>query len=175
MMAVCTGNAQASSLTLVGPSLGYDISGWADSGIQFKAIQDLTLTGFVVNNQGGADTVWLQDGNGNTLQTYYSPSGDSAHLVSGLSWSLSEGEIYRLILEGASNGKWTSYFDYPTANDHIEVQGVAQGNSLYTSYWFTFNQLTTTGGPGSSVVPEPATLLLFGAGLTGMVLRRRRV
>lgn len=171
---MAAGISQASTLTMVGPALPYTISGWDNAGMQFKALKDLTLTSFVLNNQGSADTVWLQNGTGSILQTYYSPSSDPMHLASGLSWSLYEGETYRLILDGSSNGKWNTFSDYPMSNDHIEVQGIAYGSEVYTNYWFDFSNITTTDGAGSNAVPEPATLALFGVGLTGLAFRKRK-
>ncbi len=169
---LAAGSSLAASVTLPGPTLLYDIGGWNDSGMQFTALADVRLVSFTFENQGAADTIWLLDDSSNILQTYSAPAGDPMHTVV-VNWPLSSGQTYRLISDDPSNGRWVSYSSFPTANAHLSVQGVwSESNQrLYTSWWFTFTDLTTS---DDSVVPEPSSMVLSGLGLAALAWMRKR-
>jgi hypothetical protein len=80
------------------------------------------------------------------------------------------GGTFNLPLGYTSGGSFTDSSTYPSAT--FASLGIAPG-----TYTWTWNIGANT-APNSLVlnvnVPEPASLLLFGAGMAGLVARRRR-
>jgi hypothetical protein len=129
--------------TITGPTLSSTITGWPNAGLRITALKNTTLTGFVVNNQGAADTVSLTDTGGTVLQSLSTPASDTAYTAS-VSWTLTSGTSYDLILANGSNGMWTSYSSFPQSSTGLEVvDTVNSTQTLEPSYWFTFTSLTT--------------------------------
>lgn len=166
------GAADVQALTISGPTLSNDLIA-SHAGLSITALEDVFLTGFAFQNQGQADTINLyrEDGASLTLiETYSSPINHPSYLVSGLSWAMEAGYTYRLLQEEQTNGKWIEY-SFPTANSEIQVNGAWQhvygGDYYTTSYWMNFNNITT------SPVPLPASALLLGSGLLGLIGIRR--
>jgi hypothetical protein len=156
---------------ITGPALTNTNTGWANNGLSFTALQDSTLTSFVYNNQGLADTILLVDELGSILQSVNLVGGDTQQLIN-VSWSLLVGEIYGLLAtqEFGDNGKWVDAF-FPVSNADISVNGFADnglGSVAGTDYWFHFNEITTT----TNAVPEPSTLAIFTLGIIGLASRR---
>ncbi len=143
---IFTNNVSAVLLTLSGPALPKD-SNHRQLGIVFSALQDVTLTSFVFNNQGNADVITLQDMNGKILETYNYAGGDPSHQVN-VSWPLSAGQQYFLSAQNQnqSNGKWTTDVIFPVSNGHIKVEyGKSQAAQNGTLIWFSFTELVTDG------------------------------
>jgi hypothetical protein len=154
---------------ITGPELTNNNGGWSNNGLSFTALQDSTLTSFVYNNQGLADTVLLVDELGSILQSFSIIGGDTQQLIN-VSWSLLAGDTYGLLAtqEFGNNGKWVSS-SFPVSNADISVNGYADdglGSVAGTSFWFHFNEITT------NAVPEPSTLAIFALGIIGLASRR---
>jgi hypothetical protein len=129
--------------TLTGPALTMNISGWARAGLRITALKNTTLTSFVVNNQGAADTIDLTDTSGTVLQTIALPANSTAYTAS-VSWTLTANTSYDLILEGSANGRWLSYSSFPQSSAGLEVvDTVDTSQTLQTAYWFTFTSLVS--------------------------------
>ncbi len=176
---LCINNAYAAILTLEGPSLDIESSGWGETGIQITALQDVTLVSFdFLSAYPHTDTFKLTNATQTidirSLPDIYCPSGNLEITVN---WALTAGNTYNLISTNTGAGWWTSvptgYF--PVANDHIQVNGTWGGvkgypHFLTTSYWFHFKDLKTTDSP----VPIPPSVWLLGSGLIGLVGLRRK-
>jgi hypothetical protein len=141
--------------------------GWNDIGLQITALQNVILTSFVFQNQGGADTVYLTDSGGGVLHSLSTPSGQTSYTAS-VSWQLAANSTYHLLEQGVDNGRWVFYSVFPTANADIRVDRTWGYPSYPTNFWFNFNNLTTT------PVPLPGAVWLLGAGLVGLLGFRRK-
>ncbi len=132
--------------TVAGPALTMTISGWPSSGLQLKALVNTTLTSFVFNNQGMADTVELTDATGATVLFSLSTPASTPAYTASVSWPLAAGVSYNLINIGGpsgNNGMWASYGSFPTSDSSLQVTATWGNNTLQTSFWFTFTNLTT--------------------------------
>jgi hypothetical protein len=139
----CGGGVCAACVALAGPALTTNIGGWPTAGLRIKALKNTTLSSFVFNNQGLADTVELTDTTGSVLQTLATPASSTAYTAS-VSWSLTSGTSYDLVSLNGSNGRWVSYSSYPTSGTSLEVDGeVNNTQTVSTSYWFTFTNIKT--------------------------------
>ncbi|WP_342806815.1 PEP-CTERM sorting domain-containing protein [Alteromonas sp. M12] len=157
-----------------GPELTQNNTGWTNNGISFTALQDSTLTSFVYNNQGLADTVLLVDELGGILQSIDIAAGNTEQLIN-VSWALMAGDIYGLLAtqEYGDNGRWVNT-SYPVANTDISVNGYAKnglGSVVGTDHWFHFTDIATNEG---SEIPEPTSIAILGLGLSFFAFRRNR-
>lgn len=168
-VATCAVVGAAQADVIVGPTLDNNIGGWADSGLQFTALQNVFLTDVTFNNQGLADTVTIFNQTTNTVvDTIAVGSGNGGAFVISGSWALNAGDDYIITNTGPSNGRWTSYTSWPTSNAHLQVNGTWGSDRLQTSWWFTYTHLTT------DPVPAPGSLALLGLGGLACGTRRRR-
>ncbi len=174
------GSAQAA--VIAGPSLSSNGSGWTTTGIGFTALANATLTSFVYQNQGAADTIILTDGAGNVLDSINTSAGNTSQLVN-VNWALSNGAAYWLLQTVVSNELFGGYGQALPSNSDIQitqsgtfafsVSSAVTGNGWGANqYWAAFNDITT----GAGGVAEPATwsIMILGAFGVGASLRRRR-
>ena len=137
----CGGGVCAACVTLAGPALTSSISGWPTAGLRIKALKNTTLSSFVFNNQGIADTVELTDTSGTVLYSLATPASSTTYTAS-VSWSLTSGTSYDLVSLNMNNGMFVGYSSYPTSGTSIEVDAmVNSAQTLNTGYWFTFTNL----------------------------------
>lgn len=180
VIALAAGMSPAKADVIAGPTLNQDISGYQDTGLEFTALSNSILQGFVYQNQGLADTILLE--NATTSQVLYSlstPAGDTSYTASGLNWSLSAGTDYFLLATTSSpnsNGTFNEFSNYPQSDSDIRVNYSTFVPYLVntTQYWADFNNIVT--GPALAT-PEPSNLIFGGlAGLAGIgyAWRRRR-
>lgn len=163
-------SVRADTLVLSGPDLINHNIGWPNTGLQFTALQNVTLQSFTFANYGGADTIELLDANNNVLHTINFAGGNNPEITPiSAGWALGAGQTYRLISSDPDNSNWY-YASFPVSNAHLSVDAGYGYGAPQTSYWFHFNQLTTV-----SAVPEPETygMLLAGLGILGWLARRR--
>ncbi|MBS0364081.1 MAG: PEP-CTERM sorting domain-containing protein [Proteobacteria bacterium] len=183
--ALLVGNAGAA--VIAGPTI--NLTGtWNASGLEFTALQDATLTGFVYRNQGGADVVVLSDAQGAVLDSVAIPAGAPSDTVS-VNWALTAGDTYWLVQTGSGNGDFAYYGSALPSDADISVQfsgsfGTSLSDVVSKSsdasyaigsnrFWADFNNITTTAGVAGA--PEPATwaILILGFGMIGAAARRR--
>jgi hypothetical protein len=171
--------AQADVLT--GPSLTAGVNSRAYTGIGFTANIDSTLTSFVFQNTGMADTISLYDPLGNVLDSIDIASGDKS-FTAVVNWSLTSGDKYYLLSDTANNayyGNWnlgTPSDTEITLNQTGVFSTCAPSTSCVfaiadTTYWAAFNNITTT---SVSPVPEPPVYAMLVAGLALLGWQARR-
>ncbi len=169
---------------IAGPVLTNNDSGWVDSGLGFTALVNSTLTSFIFQNQGSADTVVLVDPLGNILDQVATAAGIFSNTVL-VNWSLTAGSQYYLLQTTQNNGRWTSWGLAAPSDAEIALTdtgdwssnglasanfGIGGGAGGGTIDWGDFNNITTNG----SSVPEPASFLLVLPFAAAVLLRARR-
>jgi hypothetical protein len=163
--AILTGPCHADILE--GPYVALPLTDMAHSGLQFTALQDVTMTNFVFYNQGRQDTILFIDAEtNNIIESLPTTPGYTEHFFR-VDWELTAGRTYWLTSVLHNNVRYTEYSNFPLANDDLRVDGVIDGQrNLRTDIWVSFRFLTT--------VPAPGALMLFaGAGLLARRGRRR--
>jgi hypothetical protein len=173
---------------IAGPSLPNADSQWQISGLGFTATVNSTLTSFVFQNQGLADTVDLVDPLGNILHQVAIGAGNPSDTVS-VNWTLTAGNTYYLLQTTMSNGYFALWNAAGPSDAEIALtdtgdfsnNGLASANFGYggggalsgTINWADFNNITTTPAGGSGT-PEPASLFLVLPFAVAVLLRARR-
>jgi hypothetical protein len=189
LVAVIVGVLSASAAhasVISGPALTTNDGGYIYSGVGFTATVSTTLTSFIFQNQGAADTVILVDALGNILDSVGTPAGTPSDTVS-INWALTAGHQYYLLQSTLSNSKYGSWGLAAPSDAEIAMTdtgvfsltsrasaGFDYGGAggAGTVYWTAFNNITT--GPGSSSVPEPASLTLLLSGALAVFWGARR-
>ncbi len=169
-------SVQASvTLSIDGPELINNTNGntFANSGLEFTALTDVTLDSFTFQNQGKVDTIRLMNNAGDILYSYESPNAENSHQAN-VSWDLEENQTYILYSEAADNGRWTYFSSFPAQNDHIKINGSHLVNGLSTIFWFSFNNLKTTNA-NQAPVPLPAAIWLFGSSIFLLGTRKKLI
>ena len=93
---------------IAGPDhLGVPASNWV-SGLEFQALTNGTLTSFIYQNQGNADTVVLTNSQGTILDTINTPQGQTSYTAN-VNWSLIGGQTYWLLQDNVSGGRVMAY------------------------------------------------------------------
>ncbi len=188
----------AHAAVIAGPTLG-TIGATYLTGLEFKALTGATLTSFVFQNRGKADTIELIDYSAAagtyTVANYVVTVAGNPHQTLTVNWALTAGETYYLFQTTRANAYFTSYGGALPANGDIAILqsgvfGRGLGPALTTggtgaAFWAAFNNITT-GAPQAlrlgaapsnvSAVPEPTgwAMLICGFGVAGGALRRRR-
>ena len=135
--------AQCYDLTLPGPAMTSITIGHPDTGLVLMPLADISLKSFTFNNQGLADTVYLQRvSDGAVLYSTATSAGSPAHTVE-VDWDLLYGETYRLLATDPNNGRYTTSPGFPYSNSNLTVQGTWAYNELNTTWWFHFTGLRT--------------------------------
>src|SRR5262249_3435114 len=106
LVALAAGPAvRAETLVLPGPGVFIIESGHRAHGIEFTALQSVTLDSFVYHNQGKADLVELVNmtSGGIVEHSLPIPAGNFAFFAM-VGWQLDGGDVYRLLGTTTSNG-----------------------------------------------------------------------
>jgi hypothetical protein len=131
-----------------------------------QVVSSLSGTGYRLANYAEISDLWASaPADPAQFAAHYSIMGGSPHY----------GDVNNLIIWGWYNDErgltddnwWSWKYSTSTSWDISGSGGYPNAPSLGA---FVIKET----GNGSNAVPEPATVLLFGAGLTGFVLRRRR-
>jgi len=167
---------QAKADIIVGPTLNQTEGGHAYHGIDFTALTNSTLTGFLVGNQGKAEAVVLQApvASGTVFHSVSIPASSPSFTVSGLDWALTAGTEYWLVATTETNGLYATFSGFPVSDAQISVNsGVFDNftNNETTSFWGDFNNIETA--PLAATVPEPSSLALLGLGTAAFAGWRR--
>jgi len=130
-----------------GLALPTTLSGYANSGIQFTALTNSTLTQFFFNNQGKADTISLTRLSDNRVlySIAVAATNVTGKTTMNVAWSLDANIAYGLSNADGTNGFWASApaGTYPAAGSGgiIRVDKLYGGGTFLTEYWFTFTDL----------------------------------
>lgn len=155
-------------------SLSFSEVGNSNHGIQFIALDESTITSFIYNYQGNADTVELTTVAGTILDMISIPANGGTNpsaFTAFVNWSLLSGTTYRLIGTTTSNGLLGGA-SYPVSDADISAISGIFSSSQSSSFWGDFSGITTE---ASSGVPEGYLALPTLAALAGMLLVRRRM
>jgi hypothetical protein len=163
-------NWTASAAVITGPTLPLDVGAHFDHGIQFTALTNSTLTGFVYNYQGAADLVELTTPlHTMVLDTLPIPATgiDPSTFTASVSWALTAGNTYWLLGTTMANGRYTSFAGFPVTDSDISVTAGIFSDQMPPD-WGDFTNITTGARAPGSGVPEPdtATLLMAASLLT---------
>jgi hypothetical protein len=178
MLLMLLNSARASvTLSIDGPELINNTNGntFANAGLVFTALSDVTLDSFTFQNQGKADTIRLMNGDGDILYSYESPNGENNHQAN-VFWNLEENQSYVLYSEDAYNGKWSYFSSFPVQNEHLKINGSHLINGFTNIFWFNFSNLTITYTDPAPVIetPVPAAIWFFGSSLLFLGFNRNK-
>lgn len=167
--------SQAFAATLNPPnSLSFNESGNLNHGIQFIALDDSTLTSFIYNYQGNADTVELTTVSGTILDMLAIPGNGGTNpsgYTASVNWSLLSGTTYRLIGTTTTNGL-LGVASFPVSDADISATSGIFSSGQSASFWGDFSGITTQ---ASSDVPEGYLAFPTLAALASMLFVRRRL
>jgi hypothetical protein len=175
IIAIALGLAGSSafSATLNPPNpLSLSEVGNTNHGIEFTTLDDSTLTSFIYNCQGDADTVELTTGTGTVLDMTSIPANGGTNpsaFTASVNWSLLSGNVYRLIGTTPSNGLFGGA-SYPVSDADISVTSGIFSSSQTSSFWSDFSEITTT---STSNVPEGYLAVPTLAALLSMLAVKR--
>lgn len=153
-------------------SLSFSETGNFNHGIQFIALDDSTITSFIYNYQGNADSVELTTVAGTILDMISIPDNGGTNpsgFTASVNWSLLSGTTYRLIGTTTSNGLF-GFASYSVSDADISVTSGIFSSGQSSSFWGDFSGITTQ---ASSDVPEGYLAVPTLAALAGMLFVRR--
>ena len=123
---------------------------------------DLGSFNFFVN----IGTPWQTDTNDfSTMYTFTTPNGWNFIDISSANINLIDGELFTIGFQGTNQGGFTR------ANEGLYSGGellINEGSTGFSGIDLAFRTYVNT-----NVVPEPATMVLFGSGVFGVFMRRR--
>jgi hypothetical protein len=191
------GVGQTKAGNISGPTaLPYTGSGDSDWGIQFNALQNVTLTGFDYNHlpvsgpSPFSGTISVKDltTSSTIFSTPYGTGEPTVIAFTGLNISLTAGNTYQLLatsdIQFGTRDEVIQYislnspaFTYPVSNTDISVtNGVFSDTNTgfgATSVWYAFQNIETS----ALATPEPSTFLmasLAAGAFSGIIWLRRR-
>ena len=140
-----------------GPLLNQAERGWRDFGLVIRAEADVTLVSVRFPNRGLADVIELRrDADSALLASIPVPVGSTDAIVT-IDYPLVANEVYRLVAT-TMNNKYLAAFDFlagTAGNQDITVLHSCAGGSIFTNYWFSFNDITTE----SAAADDPEVLI----------------
>jgi len=161
-------SAPARADMIDGPYVALPLTDMPHSGLQFTALQDVTMTNFIFYNQGWQDTIQFIDATDNNLVESLETTGGYTEHFFRVDWDLIAGHTYWLTSVLHNNGRYADFTNFPVSNDHLRVEGsIDAQRTLHTDIWISFRFLTTVPAPG-------AVMLLAGAGVFARRGRRAR-
>lgn len=112
-------------------------------GLRFHPLVNVTLTQFVFNNQGHADSIVLADTACNVISSISVPASTPTFTAS-VHWPLTAGTTYWLVDGvGAENSLYGSA-SFPWASGNLVVEsGGYCSDAGSIPYWFSFSDLVT--------------------------------
>lgn len=163
--------ATAHAGIVVGPTMGNDVIGHTNWGIQFTVKEHAWLRSFDYETQGNSGEIELKNITTDTVVFSDSHAAGSTIQYSGLGILLVKGHDYQIYgnrIAATDNGRIAGFGSPSNAeNDEIQVTAAVLSGGTNSSFWSSFRNLDT------EAVPEPGTAGLWGLMAAGFFAVRR--